>query len=41
MTDVLAPVAGNTVKHIITYGIKTVEFAPIFAKVGSSGADFM
>lgn len=41
MTDVLAPVAGNTENDIISYGINRVEFATIFAKVDSSGANFM
>jgi ABC-type branched-subunit amino acid transport system substrate-binding protein len=41
VTEALAPVAGIEVKDIITYDINTVDFAPIFSKAESSGADFI
>ncbi|MEX0338880.1 MAG: ABC transporter substrate-binding protein [Arenibacterium sp.] len=41
VTDALGPVAGIEVKDIITYDVNTVDFAPIFSKAQSSGADFI
>ena len=41
VTDALAPVAGIEVKDTIIYDINTVDFAPIFSKAQSSGADFI
>ena len=41
VTEALAPVAGIEVKDVITYDINTVDFAPIFSKAQSSGADFI
>ncbi len=41
VTEALAPVAGIEVKDTIIYDIGTVDFAPIFSKAQSSGADFI
>jgi len=41
VTDALAPVAGIEVKEIITYDVNTIDFAPIFSRAQSSGADFI
>jgi ABC-type branched-subunit amino acid transport system substrate-binding protein len=41
VTEALGPVAGIEVKDIITYDVGTVDFAPLFSKAQSSGADFI
>lgn len=41
VTEALGPVAGIDVTEIITYDVNTVDFAPLFSKAQSSGADFI